>query len=132
MINRIFIIFLLLFISKAYAVDPNRLAIVSGYGNLLCSTMTEDAKDSHAEGYYKEYIDGVSSGVNMAVYGKSYYLNGLDEMAKYKFVLKYCEDNPIDNVITGISKLYEKVNGVGIPLLGDHIPSSVPIIHRKK
>lgn len=110
----------------------NSGAMVYGYGNQLCSTMTEDVKNISAERYYKEYINGVSSGVNLAVFGKADFLEGIDITAKYKFVLKYCEDNPIDPIILAISKLYEKVNGVGLGMLSGQVPPTTSIPQKKK
>ena len=128
----------IILIAISFSLSPNTQArdkssaMVTGYGNQLCSTMTEDVKNSSADGYYKEYINGVGSGVNLAVFGKPDYLEGLDTTAKYKFVLKYCEDNPIDTVIKAISKLYERVNGVGIGLLNGPIPTSTNASQKKQ
>lgn len=98
--------------ASANARDADEVYVVSGVGSNSCAKMTTDvSKYSEASKAYASYIDGFFTAINTAVRGKENYLEGTDGESRYKFVLKYCENNPVDNVIQAIHALYVKVAG---------------------
>jgi hypothetical protein len=108
------IILHLLLISSfnVFAYDEKFMTMARGAGNKSCGLMTEEVKNvENANIIYTEYIFGYTNGVNTSIKGKADYLNATDGIALYKFVLKYCEDNPTDNVNKAISQMYLKLNG---------------------
>jgi len=111
--NKLLFIFLLLISSlNAFAYDDKFMTFNRGLGNKSCGLMTDEAKNvPNAQYIFEEYIAGYTNGVNTSIKGKVDYLNQTDLIALYKFVLKYCEDNPTDNVNKAISQMYLKLNG---------------------
>lgn len=86
---------------------------ISGRGTISCSTMTSNLHEQSIEweNIYKTWINGFFSGVNASLKGKADFAENVDEIAKLKFVARYCEENPTDSVFVGTLKLFEKLNG---------------------
>lgn len=108
------IILLLLLINSfnTFAYDDKSLAYSRGSGSKSCGLITDEAKNiPNAQYIFEEYIAGFSNGVNYSLKGKADYLNQTDLIALYKFVIKYCEDNPTDNLNKAMSQMYLKLNG---------------------
>ena len=99
-------------VSVCSARDANGLAAISGIGVVSCGKMTEDIKmyPNYADLLYQNYIDGFLSGYNLGAPGKADFVEGSDFISRYKFVFKYCEDNPLRNVSAGIIKLIKQYN----------------------
>lgn len=98
--------------SAAKAVDANNIFAMGGVGSSSCAKMTTDI-DKFPQGaeVYRAFIDGFTAAINAAVPGKSDFLEGSDSESRYKFVLKHCENNPVDTVYQAIDALYVKVTG---------------------
>lgn len=98
-------------VSGCYARDAKNVAILSGLGVSSCGKVTEEIKTyPNKARQYKDYIDGFLSGYNLGRPGKADFAEGLDQISQYKFVLKYCEDNPLSTFSEGISKLLLQYN----------------------
>ncbi len=107
----IVLILLILFCLPAHARDEGGIAVVFTDGNQSCGQMTEDVvKYSCSKAIYSAYIDGYLSAINLLSLGKANFFEGTDSISRYKFVLKYCQENPLDKVITGIDKLNRQYN----------------------
>lgn len=97
--------------SSVYAIDQNGKFMVNGVGSASCGRITDDVKKIHdADVLYQTYIDGVLTGINMAHIGKADFFNGGDSIARYKFVINYCENNPLDALHMAIQQLALKYN----------------------
>ena len=80
-------------------------------GQNSCGRMTEEiANFSDADQVYQAYIDGYLSGYNVGREGKVNFVAGSDSISRYKFVLNFCDNNPLDRVVVGINKLILKYN----------------------
>jgi hypothetical protein len=91
---------------NALARDQDGKSMVFSLGSGLCGKMTEDVKKTrHGEAAYRAYIDGYLTAVNLFSPGKSDFFEGTDSISRYKFVLKHCEENPLDLVLTAINEL---------------------------
>ena len=91
-------------VSNALTRDLQNRVFLSGLGNHSCGQMTEDVKKIlDADSLYEEYIDGFLNAVNLYAIGKMNFFEGTDSTSRYKFVLKYCEENPLDRVLCGLS-----------------------------
>lgn len=105
-INVVFLLFILFSSSIAYARDENGKVFIFSAGSHSCGQMTEDvAKTIDGKAVYTAYIDGYLSAVNAISLGKENFFEDTDSISRYKFVLKYCEENPLDKVIEGINNL---------------------------
>ena len=70
-----------------------------------------------AEAVFRSWIDGFFSALNMTLNGKNDYSMNVESIARVKFVRRYCEENPTDNVNKGVLKLFEKINEVPLHVL---------------
>jgi hypothetical protein len=99
------------FASNALARDQNDVFQAFGVGYKSCGAMTEDIKNTRqGAAVYREWVNGFLTGVNRVVLGKANVFEGVDQYSGYKFVLKYCEDNPLDPVLTALEKLMRRYN----------------------
>jgi hypothetical protein len=96
---------------QARAYDPVNGTYITS--TVSCGIMTEAIKTSgeSAERVYSNYISGFTNGINASVSGKLDFFDGTDDHSRYLFVLKYCEDNPLDKMSEGIQKMIIKVTG---------------------
>ena len=91
---------------NAVARDQYGRHTIFNHGVKLCGRMTEEVKATvDGKNTYIGYIDGYLSGFNLLTPGKANFFEGTDVISRYKFVLKYCEENPLDMVATAIHKL---------------------------
>ena len=73
--------------------------------------MKEDVEgDKRGEDIYTFYIDGYISGYNLAREGKMDFTDETKGISNFKYVLKYCENNPIESVGNAINKLILEFN----------------------
>lgn len=97
------------FTFACFAKDTDNVGLVYGVANETCGKMTDDVeKHDIAKQAYISYIDGYLSSYNMHVTGSSDFFEGTDSLSRYKFVLKYCENNPLDKVLIGIHQIILK------------------------
>ena len=90
----------------------------------LCGRMTEEVKETiDGKNTYIGYIDGYLSGFNLLTPGKANFFEGTDPTSRYKFVLKYCEENPLDAVATAIHKLILRYKSPLINVISSRIQS---------
>lgn len=76
-----------------------------------CAKMVEDvSKYKEAEVGYKMYLDGFATGYNLGRGGKEDFWGKTDNLSRYKFLYKYCENNPLDLVAEAINKIILKYN----------------------
>ncbi len=99
-----------LIVTSAEAYDVRTgISAVFGAGNSTCATMTDDVARYQAEReVYTAYIDGFLTAVNVSLPGKADFFLDTDRAARYKFVLQYCEANPLDFVVTAINTLVKR------------------------
>jgi hypothetical protein len=98
-----------LIVTRAEAYDENGYSVGFGVGVSTCAKMTDDvARAQWVRQAYEQYIDGFLSAINESLPGKDNFFLGTDQAARYKFVLQYCEANPLDLVIVAINKLVKR------------------------
>jgi hypothetical protein len=91
------------------AFDADHISAVSGVGNSTCGKMTDDVvRFDRGQEVYEQYIQGFLTAVNMSLPGSADFFSGSDKIAQYKFVLQYCQANPLDLVVTGVNKLVQR------------------------
>jgi len=85
--------------------------------------MTDDIHriGSGQETVYENYIIGFIDGINMSTYGKSNFFEATDPTARYQFVKKYCEENPLSPMVMGIAEMVHKVTGINLLRLTPHL-----------
>ena len=119
--------------SIANAGDADKFSKMGGVGIRSCAQMTTDViKHPQGAEVYTSFIDGFAAAINAAVPGKADYLEGTDGSSWYKFVLKYCENNPVDKVYKAIDALYVKVAGSSITDLAKPPTPCPPAVNGKK
>lgn len=91
--------------AAAYDENNHNLMILSG-GSDSCGKMTNDAEfTSDGAAVYSSFIEGYLTAVNLYTPGKLDFFSGTDRISRYKFVLKYCQENPLSTVFAGILKI---------------------------
>lgn len=95
-----------MFASAVAARDQNGIGATFSYGSKSCGAMTDDVKKTiDGENVYIAYVEGYLTAINVLSLGKANFFDGTESISRFKFVLKYCEDNPLDLVIAAINKL---------------------------
>jgi len=110
--NSLLVLMLALEISSADAQDSKGSVMINGLGQRVCSKMVSDINEYPVStDVYSAYIDGFASAMNVAVQGKSNFLEGTDKSSRYMFVLEHCQNNPLDTIFQAINQLYIKEAG---------------------
>lgn len=112
LVNSLLVITLALRLSSADAQDSKGSVMINGLGQRVCSKMVSDINEYPVStDVYSAYIDGFASAMNVAVQGKSNFLEGTDKTSRYMFVLEHCQNNPLDTIFQAINQLYIKEAG---------------------
>lgn len=75
-----------------------------------CGQLTEDLKKGEPmETMYKMYLDGFIDSINATIPGNFNFFSGTDRVSRFKFVVKYCEENPLSAMYGGINELVKKI-----------------------
>lgn len=106
---------LVLDISIANALDSKGSVMINGLGQRVCSKMITDISEYPVStDVYSAYIDGFATAMNVALQGKSNFLEGTDKKSRYLFVLEHCQNNSTDTLFQAINQLYIKETGLSI------------------
>ena len=96
-------------VHHAFAYDGNYSSTDYGIAGNSCGKMTEEIKNNAS--FYEVYFDGYVSAINDTVYGDIDFFKNTDSISRYKFILKYCEDNPLKSVAEGINQMVLNITG---------------------
>jgi hypothetical protein len=96
-------------LDSSVAATPDGKFVVFSLGNNTCSTVIDEvARYADGEQVYMAYIEGFLTAVNFQAAGEANFFAGTDQRARYRFVLRYCEDHPVDIVLVGVVAVVHK------------------------
>lgn len=95
-------------VQTSYARDAAGGFFIPGTGS--CGEIINDSLSENNAAVDKMYLQGVAAGINSAILGRQDYFAGTDMESRYQFVLKYCKDNPLENMWNGIVEMVKKLN----------------------
>lgn len=100
-----------LVVSQATAYDQEGRVFFSGTST--CGQMTEDLRknDSYAV-VYESFLQGFTTAINMVTPGKVDFFEGTDSISRFKFVVKFCEENPLSPIMNAYNELVKKITGL--------------------
>ena len=93
-----------------YAYDKD--GIFSAWGSGSCGQLIKELKLGQvAETVNEMYVQGFVAGINATIPGKADFFAGTDSASRFRFVVKYCEENPLSSITGALAEMVKKITG---------------------
>lgn len=97
-------------VMQAIAYDQQGKVFVAG--TTSCGQMTDDLKKNEINSVaYENFLQGFVTGINISIPGKANFFEGTDSISRFKFVAKFCEENPLSSTANAYHAMVKKITG---------------------